>query len=233
MELAEQTQENLKIDLPACWAKHLLPFFQSPCAQSLRDFLKKEISQGKVIYPKKEHIFRAMKVTLFDDVRVVILGQDPYHQPGQAEGLCFSVPDNITRPPSLRNILQELSADLGIEISNKNSLLNWAFQGVLMLNTSLTVRDSQAGSHAGQGWEQLTDLVIQSLSNKKKDVIFVLWGGFARAKKNLIDQSKHHIIESAHPSPLSAYRGFTGSRPFSKINQVLQSFNSSPIDWQL
>lgn len=215
------------IDLPFCWQAQLQDFFSQQSARNLKDFLRQEHASGAIVYPSKEHIFRAFKQTPFASVRVVLLGQDPYHQPNQAEGLCFSVPDNVPRPPSLRNIFQELSDDLGISIPTTNSLLPWAQQGVLLLNTCLTVRHNQAHSHSGQGWEQMTDLVIKKLSQERDGLVFVLWGRPAREKKALINIERHFVIESAHPSPLSAYRGFFQSRPFSQILNYLKKKNQS------
>ena len=181
-------------------------------------------------FPPKNQIFRAIKLTPFDEVKVVIIGQDPYHNDNQANGLCFSVSDKVTAPPSLKNIFKELEDDLGIK-KTSNELEMWAKQGVLLLNATLTVRAHEANSHKDLGWEQFTDFIIKEISDKKENVVFVLWGAFAQKKAGLIDASKHFIIQSAHPSPLSVHKGFFGSRPFSKINQFLEEKGKEPINW--
>ena len=217
--------------IPQCWYFHLKSYFESQKFNLLRQFLQQEKHQNKIVYPHEGCIFRAFELTPFDDVKVVLLGQDPYHQPEQAEGLSFSVTNNLSPPPSLKNIFKELNNDLSIDRSGNNSLSAWARQGVLLLNASLTVEQSKPGSHSAIGWEHFTNLVISSLSRHKKFVIFVLWGKNAASKKRLIDTNRHLIIESSHPSPLAAYRGFFGSRPFSKINSALNSYGLEPIDW--
>ena len=181
-------------------------------------------------FPPKNQIFRAIKLTPFDEVKVVIIGQDPYHNDNQANGLCFSVSDKVTAPPSLKNIFKELEDDLGIK-KTSNELEMWAKQGVLLLNATLTVRAHEANSHKDLGWEQFTDFIIKEISDKKENVVFVLWGAFAQKKAGLIDASKHFIIQSAHPSPFSVHKGFFGSRPFSKINQFLEEKGKEPINW--
>ena len=181
-------------------------------------------------FPPKNQIFRAIKLTPFDEVKVVIIGQDPYHNDNQANGLCFSVSDKVKAPPSLKNIFKELEADLGIK-KTSNELEMWAKQGVLLLNATLTVRAHEANSHKDLGWEQFTDFIIKEISDKKENVVFVLWGAFAQKKAGLIDASKHFIIQSAHPSPFSVHKGFFGSRPFSKINQFLEEKGKEPINW--
>ena len=185
------------------------------------------------MYPPHDEVFAALHLTALADVRVVLLGQDPYHGPGQANGLCFSVNDGVRLPPSLVNIFRELEADLGIAPSTHGNLRPWAQQGVLMLNTTLTVRAHQAASHQGRGWETFTDRVIGHVGAKAEHVVFVLWGSHARKKKALVDQTRHTILESPHPSPLSAHRGFFGSRPFSAVNAALAGAGQPPIDWRL
>jgi uracil-DNA glycosylase len=200
-----------------------------PYWKQLHDFVKLERSNGAV-YPQEHHVFHALHLTPYKAVKVVILGQDPYHGPGQAMGLSFSVPPEVPLPPSLMNIYKELKTDVGVSRSN-GDLTDWAEQGVLLLNAVLTVRARQAASHQGKGWEQFTDAVLRAVSDKPEHVVFILWGGFARKKKALIDTSKHTIIESPHPSPLSAYNGFFGSKPFSKTNEALQAHGQSAINW--
>lgn len=201
--------------------------------QKLQSFLREEYQQGKVIYPPQNEIFTAFDLTPFSDVKVIILGQDPYHGAGQAHGLAFSVKDGIKLPPSLRNIYKELQDDLKIEVSSNGNLTSWAKQGVLLLNTVLTVEEGKAGSHHKRGWETFTDTVIKSLSEKHEGLIFILWGAPAQTKKKLIDLDKHIIVEAPHPSPLSSYRGFFGSRPFSQVNAHLQKLGKKGIDWGL
>ena len=181
-------------------------------------------------FPPKNLIFRAIELTPFEEVKVVIIGQDPYHNDNQANGLCFSVSDKVTAPPSLKNIFKELEDDLGIK-KTSNELEMWAKQGVLLLNATLTVRAHEANSHKDLGWEQFTDFIIKEISDKKENVVFVLWGAFAQKKAGLIDASKHFVIQSAHPSPFSVHKGFFGSRPFSKINQFLEEKGKEPINW--
>ncbi len=183
------------------------------------------------VFPKSDDVFKALHLTPYQSVKVVILGQDPYHGDGQAMGLSFSVPSGIALPPSLQNIYKELLADLGVEKPTSGDLTHWASQGVLLLNSVLTVRAHQAASHQGKGWEAFTDAVLQAVNDKSDHVVFILWGGFARKKKPLIDTSKHTVIESAHPSPLSAYAGFFGSKPFSKTNDALKAHGQTPINW--
>ena len=197
----------------------------------LREFLKEEYVKHTV-YPDMYSIFNALKLTPYKDVRVVILGQDPYHEPNQAHGLCFSVQDGTPLPPSLKNIYKELEADLGIPPSKSGDLTKWAKQGVLLLNTVLTVRRGEANSHKGKGWELLTDEIIRKLNDKTEPVVFILWGANARSKKSLITNPIHRIIESAHPSPLSAFNGFFGSRPFSRTNKFLILNRIPPINWK-
>lgn len=215
------------------WDELLKEDFNSENYLNLRQFLKKEYF-SKTIYPPMEDIFNAFKLTDYNDVKAVILGQDPYHGAGQAHGLCFSVKKGIKPPPSLINIYKEQKTDLGIDQPFENGdLTKWTKQGVLLLNTVLTVREAQPNSHKGMGWEILTDKVITLLNKREKPIVFILWGANARAKKKLITNQNHLIIESAHPSPLSAYNGFFGSKPFSRTNDFLVKTNQSPIDWQL
>ncbi len=214
------------------WDSILADEFKSSWYMQLREFLKYEYSHYR-IYPGMYDIFNALKYTDYYDVKAVILGQDPYHGPGQAHGLCFSVKQGVECPPSLVNIFTELQHDVGVPVPQSGELTKWARRGVLLLNTALTVREGQANSHRGKGWELLTDAVISKLSMRPTPMVFILWGSNARAKKQLIDGSRHLILESAHPSPLSAYRGFFGSRPFSKTNSFLIHNGLEPIDWDL
>ncbi|ETA74757.1 uracil-DNA glycosylase [Ligilactobacillus equi] len=214
------------------WQEVLQAEFASESYRKLHNFLKEEYRTQK-IHPDMYHIFTAFELTPFQDVKVVILGQDPYHGPNQAHGLSFSVLPGQAIPPSLQNIYKELASDLGVMPVNHGYLVDWAKQGVLMLNTVLTVREGQAFSHQGRGWEKLTDAAISALSNRKQPVIFVLWGKAAQDKIKLIDTKRNIIIKSAHPSPLSAYRGFFGSKPFSKVNAALEAMGQAPINWQL
>lgn len=214
------------------WDDVLASEFDAEYYQRLREFLNEEYS-SRTIYPLPKYIYTALKLTSYADTKVVILGQDPYHEPNQAHGLAFSVGKNVEIPPSLQNIYKELHDDMGCAIPNHGYLVDWAKQGVLLLNTVLTVRAHQANSHKGKGWETLTDSIIQKLNEKDKSVVFILWGANARSKKALITSPKHLIIESVHPSPLSAYNGFFGSKPFSKTNNFLISNDIKPIDWQI
>ena len=214
------------------WKEPLAPLFEDEKYKQLRSFLIEEY-KTRVIYPDMHDLYNCFRFTPFKDLRVVLLGQDPYHNVGQAHGLCFSVQDGIPFPPSLVNIFKELKSDLGFDIPKSGNLTKWANEGVLLMNTALTVREHQANSHAKCGWSWFTDSVIKIISEQKENVVFILWGGNARSKKALIDTSKHFIIESAHPSPLSAYNGFFGSKPFSRTNAYLQSNNLQPIDWNL
>jgi uracil-DNA glycosylase len=214
------------------WKSVLMDQFQSPYFRTLKEFLVEE-KKKYTLYPPGRHIFNAFQRTPFDRVKVVILGQDPYHGNGQAHGLCFSVPQGIPKPPSLVNIFKELYSDLGIPIPEHGNLEKWAGQGVLLINATLTVRDSQAGSHQKRGWETFTNRVIEVVSQEKSGVVFLLWGRFAQAKESLIDNNKHLILKSAHPSPLSAYNGFFGCRHFSKTNDYLKKQEKTGIDWTL
>ncbi|MFE0506268.1 uracil-DNA glycosylase [Peribacillus butanolivorans] len=214
------------------WWPLLEEEFKKNYYQELREFIKQEYSQH-VIHPNQDDIFNALQFTSYKKVKVVILGQDPYHGPDQAHGLSFSVKPEVRIPPSLRNIFKELQSDLGCEVPDNGSLVKWADQGVLLLNTVLTVREGEAHSHRGKGWEIFTNQVIRLLNDRQKPVVFILWGRPAQTKIPLIDESRHKIITSVHPSPLSATRGFFGSKPFSKTNQLLKEMGESPIDWKI
>ena len=221
----------MAIALEASWLEVLNEEFEKPYMVQLREFLKNEKLAGHKIYPKGTDIFNAFTKTPFTNLKVVILGQDPYHGAGQANGLCFSVSDGTKMPPSLVNIFKEIQNDLGYPIPLSGNLERWADQGVLLLNAMLTVRANEAGSHQGHGWETFTDSVIQHISNQKQGVVFLLWGKYAQAKEQLIDGSKHHILKAAHPSPFSAYNGFMGCKHFSKTNEILSVKGKQPIDW--
>jgi uracil-DNA glycosylase len=224
----------MAVELEPSWLKVLSDEFDKPYMADLKKFLKEEKEAGHKIYPKNADIFNAFNKTPLDKLEVVILGQDPYHGESQAHGLSFSVQKGITIPPSLRNIYKELSTDIpGFVIPNHGDLTEWAEQGVLLLNASLTVRAATPGSHQKRGWETFTDTVIKKISDEKKGIVFILWGSFAQAKAELIDQTKHHIIKSPHPSPFSADRGFFGSKPFSKTNEILIKEGKKPINWQI
>lgn len=214
------------------WKKILFAEFEKPYFSELKSFLVSEKARYAV-YPPGPKIFEAFNRTPFGKVKVVLLGQDPYHGPGQAHGLCFSVPAGVVFPPSLQNILRELQTDLGYPYPKSGDLSKWADQGVFLLNATLTVRANQAGSHQGRGWETFTDSVISALSSERDKLVFLLWGKYARNKTSLIDTSKHYILEAPHPSPLSVYRGFFGCRHFSLTNQLLADAGLSPVDWKL
>lgn len=215
------------------WKELLKDEFSKPYFQQIVLHLKTERTQGKTIYPPGPFIFNAFDTTPIDKVKVVILGQDPYHGPGQAHGLCFSVQKGIAPPPSLVNIFKELNDDIGITIPNHGNLTQWAQQGVFLLNASLTVRAGEPMSHAKIGWATFTDTVIKKISEQKQHVVFLLWGKFAQDKKVLIDETKHLVLKAAHPSPLSAHNGFMGCKHFSKANAWLMSKGIDPVDWQL
>lgn len=214
------------------WLAPLRPEFQKPYYTKLYEFIRKEYSSTKV-FPPADDIFNAFHLTPLSQVKVVILGQDPYHNDGQAHGLCFSVKPEVDIPPSLVNIYQELRDDLGCYIPNNGYLTKWARQGVLMLNTVLTVRAHQANSHRGMGWEEFTDAAIRILNEQDRPIVFILWGSPAQKKAQMLNNPKHLILKAPHPSPLSAYRGFFGSRPFSQTNQFLQAYGLEPVDWQI
>ncbi|MBY5941093.1 uracil-DNA glycosylase [Halomonas sp. DP5N14-9] len=219
--------------LPDSWERWLGVEFQAPYMQQLKAFLAAEKAARKTIYPHSSDWFRAFELTPLDEVRVVILGQDPYHGPGQAHGLCFSVREGVKPPPSLVNIYKELAQDLGVTPVNHGHLEAWARQGVLLLNTSLTVEEGNAGSHRGKGWEAFTDRAIETVNAEAPPCVFLLWGSHARQKKALVDQERHLVLESPHPSPLSAHRGFFGNHHFSRANAFLAEHGRSPVDWQL
>ena len=225
--------DNRPIKLHPSWLVVLGEEFDKPYMKALRTFLLAEKRAGKMIYPPSENWFAALDTTPFEAVKVVILGQDPYHGPNQAHGLCFSVPPGVQPPPSLINIYKELDADLGLGAPAHGCLNHWAEQGVLLLNATLTVVAGQAGSHQRQGWESFTDKVIEVLNEQRQHLVFILWGSYAQKKGSIIDESRHCVIRSPHPSPLSAHRGFFGSKPFSRTNAYLQSQGIEPIHWRL
>jgi uracil-DNA glycosylase len=220
-----------RVHLEPSWKARVGDYLRTPPMQELSAFLRRRRAAGARIYPAARNIFAAFDATPFDAAKVVILGQDPDHGHGQAHGLCFSVQPGVALPPSLVNIFSELQDDLGCPPPNHGCLEDWARQGVLLLNATLTVRAHRAGSHQGKGWETFTDAVIAAVNDKPERVVFVLWGAYARRKKALVDRSRHVVIESAHPSPLSARNGFFGSRPFSRANAALVEAGRSPIDW--
>ena len=223
---------NINPSINKSWKEALSGEFKSPYFVMLKKFLMEE--KGKhTIYPLGSLIFEAFNKTPFDKVKVVIIGQDPYHGPGQAHGLCFSVQNNVKPPPSLVNIFKELVADLGIAFPKTGNMEPWAKQGVLLLNATLTVRENQAGSHQNKGWEEFTNAAIKELSARKKGLVFLLWGKYAQAKVELIDKNKHYILQAAHPSPFSANNGFFGCRHFSKTNEMLRKQGLKEIDWKL
>ncbi|MBC53645.1 MAG: uracil-DNA glycosylase [Gammaproteobacteria bacterium] len=221
------------IQLEPSWKALLADQFEMPYMQTLRQFLQAEKQQGKQIYPAGPDIFNALNSTPFDRVNVVILGQDPYHGPGQAHGLCFSVRPGVALPPSLQNIYKEIHADLGLPLSRSGCLDAWAEQGVLLLNSVLTVSAGQAASHQGKGWEIFTDRVISLLNERGNNLVFLLWGSYAQRKGAMIDRNRHLVLQSPHPSPLSAHRGFFGNQHFSRANAWLQQHNKTPIDWRV
>ncbi|MGN6508660.1 MAG: uracil-DNA glycosylase [Chitinophaga sp.] len=223
----------MDVKIESSWKEALKDEFQKSYFEQIVMFLKHEKALGKTIYPQGSQIFNAFDKTPFDKVRVVILGQDPYHGPGQAHGLCFSVQKGIKPPPSLVNIYKEMNADLGIPIAQTGDLTPWAENGVLLLNAILTVRNGEPASHSKIGWETFTDAVIRTISNKKEGVVFMLWGKFAQDKQVLIDGTQHHILKAAHPSPFSADKGFFGCKHFSKANELLIRQGKEPVNWQL
>ena len=221
----------MNVSIDSSWKNHLSEEFEKPYFQSLIEFIKHEYSTN-TCYPKGSDIFNAFNHCKYNDLKVVIIGQDPYHRPNQANGLCFSVNDGISHPPSLINIFKELGTDINMAYPKNGNLLPWADQGVLLMNATLTVRSNEAGSHQKKGWETFTDEVIKCISNQKDDVVFLLWGGFAKKKVKLINPDKHHILTSGHPSPLSANRGYWfGNAHFSKTNDILKSLDKDEIDW--
>ena len=222
-----------RVQLEAGWKQELAGEFSDDYMQDLRGFLAAEKQAGASVYPRSQDIFAAFNSTPFAQVKVVILGQDPYHGPGQAHGLCFSVPPGVAIPPSLVNIYKELAADLGIAPARHGCLTSWAAQGVLLLNAVLTVRAHEAASHAGRGWERFTDAVIASLNRDREHLVFMLWGSYAQKKGAVIDRNRHLVLTAPHPSPLSAHRGFLGCRHFSRANEYLRAHGLAEIDWQL
>ncbi len=221
----------MEVRIEESWKKRLEGEFEKPYFQELTKFVREEYVNGAV-YPRPENIFRAFELTPFDEVKVVILGQDPYHGPNQAIGLSFAVNEGIPLPPSLRNIYKEIESDLGVKPKAEGDLSRWALQGVLLLNATLSVRAGSPGSHQGKGWEDFTDAVIRVLSEEREHLVFILWGNYARTKGAHIDRTKHLVIESPHPSPFSARNGFFGSKPFSKTNDYLKENGSDLIDWR-
>jgi uracil-DNA glycosylase len=225
--------DKARASLPACWQAALGAEFDAPYMRALEAFVAAERAAGKSVYPAEDLIFAALARTPLSRAKAVILGQDPYHGPGQAMGLAFSVPHGIRCPPSLRNIFRELKADLGVPAPRHGCLLDWADRGVLLLNATLTVEGGKAGSHARVGWQRFTDRVLQAVSARQAPVAFLLWGNHARSKGPMLDAERHLVHLSEHPSPLAAYRGFFGSRPFSKTNAFLVTRGMEPIDWKI
>jgi uracil-DNA glycosylase len=221
----------MDVKIEASWKEVLHKEFTNPYFEQIAAFLKIEKTQGKTIYPAGSLIFNAFDKTPFNNVKVVLLGQDPYHGPGQAHGLCFSVQDGVPPPPSLQNMYKELYSDTGMPIPKTGNLTNWAKQGVFLLNASLTVRAGEPMSHSKIGWAEFTDAVIKTISSEKKGVVFLLWGRFAQDKQVLIDETRHYVLKAAHPSPLSAYNGFFGCKHFSKTNAILRQQSLEAIDW--
>ena len=221
------------IKLDPSWKRHVGEYLQRPQMQALAQFLREEKSKGKRIYPPGSQIFAALDATPFDSVKVVILGQDPYHGPRQAHGLCFSVSPGVDVPPSLQNIFKEIQRDLGIARPDHGNLTPWAERGVLLLNAVLTVEDGRAGAHQGKGWEGFTDHVVDVLNREKEGLVFLLWGSYAQAKGKVIDTGRHRVLKAPHPSPLSAHRGFMGCGHFSATNEYLSRKGKTPIDWSL
>lgn len=221
----------MRVTINQSWDKTLKPYFKTREWEKLNDFITKEYNEN-VIYPTQKDIFNAFTCTPFDKISVVIVGQDPYHNPNQAHGLSFSVPDEFTLPPSLKNIYREIESDLNIkkDFSNGN-LISWAHQGVLLLNSVLTVEENKPGSHANMGWEEFTDYIIKKIVDERESVVFLLWGNYAKKKGSIIDRRKHLVLESSHPSPLGAYRGFIGCKHFSKANHYLKENNKKEINW--
>ncbi|MCW8196449.1 uracil-DNA glycosylase [Proteobacteria bacterium 005FR1] len=226
-------ENDQTVQLDRSWLEVLSQEFDEPYMAELKTFLQSEKQNGKAIYPPGRHIFNALDSTPFDNVKVVILGQDPYHGPNQAHGLCFSVQPGVALPPSLRNIYKELQSDLGVKPPGHGCLQSWAAQGVLLLNATLTVEHGKAGSHQGRGWEQFTDAIIAALNEKRENLVFLLWGSYAQRKGEFIDRQRHLVLEAPHPSPFSANRGFFGCRHFSKANDYLREHGRAPVEWQL
>lgn len=221
----------MDVKIEQSWKDVLSGEFEKEYFRKLTDFVRAEYKSGKTIYPKPQNIFNAFNLCPLSDVKVVIIGQDPYHEPGQAHGLCFSVENGIDLPPSLVNIYKEIESDIGHKSRTNGDLSDWARQGVLLLNSTLTVRAHQAASHSGKGWETFTDAVIRAVSENRKNVVYLLWGSFAQKKADVVNTEQNLILKSAHPSPLSAYRGFFGNHHFSKTNEYLIAHGETPIDW--
>jgi len=220
----------MNLEIEKSWKEVLEQEFEKEYFKKLANFVDKEY-ETQTIYPKADEIFSAFELCPFSKVKVVMLGQDPYHGENQAHGLCFSVKEGVRIPPSLRNIYKELNSDIGLEIPKSGNLEHWAKQGILMINATFTVRAANAGSHQKKGWEEFTDAIIKAVSEQKENVVFLLWGAYAQKKGKIIDRKKHHILESAHPSPLSAHRGFLGNKHFSKTNDYLKSIKEKTIKW--
>src|SRR5690606_21587210 len=233
LEVGAKSDPGKSIQLHDEWLVHLKGEFNQPYMQRLKQFLSEEKAAGKIIYPPGKWIFNALNMTPFESVKIVILGQDPYHGPGQAHGLSFSVLPGVRPPPSLQNIFKELQQDLDLPVPENGCLEYWAKQGVLLLNATLTVEQGRAGSHQGKGWETFTDRVIETLNLQRDGLVFMLWGAYAQRKGAIIDKDRHLILKSPHPSPLSAHRGFLGCGHFSRANQWLESRNLPPIDWSV
>lgn len=229
----EVASSPVPVQLEPSWREALAPEFEKPYFRQLVAFLKAEKAAGKVIFPAGSDIFRAFELTPVPNVRVVILGQDPYHGPGQAHGLSFSVPPGVVLPPSLQNIAKEIHEDLGLPLPMQGNLDAWARQGVLLLNATLTVEAGKAGSHQKQGWEPFTDAVIQYINRSQSGIVFILWGRYAREKGQLIDPYRHHVLTAAHPSPFAADKGFFGCKHFSRTNAILEQQGKAPIDWRI
>ncbi len=227
------SEGRVEVQIHESWKQLLDDEFQQPYFSAIKQFLIKEREQGATVYPPGPLIFNAFNLTPFDQLKVVILGQDPYHGKGQAHGLCFSVPDGVSQPPSLQNIFKELENDLGIPAAKSGNLTRWAQQGVMLLNALLTVRANQPASHHNIGWETFTDAVIRKISDGKEGIVFLLWGKFAQEKQSLINLNKHHVLKAAHPSPYSANSGFFGCRHFSRTNELLILQGKTPVDWKL
>jgi len=223
--------KNIDVQIEQSWKKHLAKEFTKPYFEKLITFVKSEYKDS-TIYPEGQNIFKAFELCPIDKVKVVILGQDPYHNPNQAMGLSFSVPQDVRIPPSLQNIYKEIKSDLGIELIQSGDLTRWAKQGVLLLNATLTVRKNNAGSHQKQGWETFTNAVIAILNHKTENIVFFLWGNYAKNKGDIIDNKKHYVLKAAHPSPFAAYRGFFGCNHFSKCNKYLLAHDKKAIDWK-
>lgn len=232
-QYTQNTAASVKGKLHETWMHVVGSEFDKPYMQELRAFLADEKQSGKVIYPRGSQIFNAFNHTHFDNVKVVLLGQDPYHGPGQAHGLCFSVQLGVKPPPSLVNMFKEINSDLGLAVPLHGCLDFWSKQGVLLLNSVLTVEQANAGSHAGKGWEKFTDAVVAALNEQREGLVFLLWGSYAQKKGQLIDETKHLVLRAPHPSPLSSHRGFFGCKHFSLTNQYLKSTGKTAIDWSL